>query len=217
MNQCVEPSPQLISSEWSLQSGLPSQSTETETHSLLSAHAKCPDPQCWTGTLGPLEGDVGTLGVTGRSTRHMTELAKSQLTSTNKALCKRHILHLLCSQVSPLSGRSSVWTPPEWCEHVGLWPTNPASGSRESCQTSSPQKSITQRIHWLVYSFVLLFLTLMCMNCQVLCLEENIAGNYVISSLTYINDYITNDRLVSVTTMHIPEQDFQASHPQCSL
>lgn len=77
MNQCVEPSPQLISSEWSLQSGLPSQSTETETHSLLSAHAKCPDPQCWTGTLGPLEGDVGTLGVTGRSTRHMTELAKS--------------------------------------------------------------------------------------------------------------------------------------------
>lgn len=84
MNQCVEPSPQFISSEWSLQSGLPSQSTETETHSSLSAHANCPDPQRCTGTLGPLEGDVGTLGVTGRSTHDMTGVVKSQSSSSIK-------------------------------------------------------------------------------------------------------------------------------------
>lgn len=65
LNQCVEDSPQLASSEWSLQSGLPSQSTETETHSSLCAHANCPDPQGCTGTFGPLEDDVGKLGVTG--------------------------------------------------------------------------------------------------------------------------------------------------------
>lgn len=50
------------------------------------------------------------------------------------------------------------------------------------------------------------------MNCQVICLEENIAANYVISYLMYITS-----EAQSVTTMHIPEQDFQASHPHCSL
>lgn len=63
-------SPQLISSEWSLQSGRPSQSTETETHSSLCLHANWPGLQLCTVTLPPPEGDVVTLlGVTSSSTR----------------------------------------------------------------------------------------------------------------------------------------------------
>lgn len=75
----------------------------------------------------------------------------------NKALCKRHILHLLCSPESPLSGRRSVWTPSERCEDIVLWPSGPASGSRESSQTSSPQKSITGYIDLFILCSVCYF------------------------------------------------------------
>lgn len=62
-------SPQLISSEWSLQSTRPSQSTETETHSSLCWQANWPGLQRCTVTFPPSEGAVVILlGVTSSST-----------------------------------------------------------------------------------------------------------------------------------------------------
>ncbi len=75
LTKCAQLLPQLISSEWSLQSGRPSQSTDTETHSSLCWHANWPGLQRCTVTFPPPEGDVVTLlGVTSSSTRAEKEV-----------------------------------------------------------------------------------------------------------------------------------------------
>lgn len=62
--------PQPISSEWSLQSGRPSQSKDTEMHSSLCWQKNWPGSQRCTVTFPPPEGDVVTLlGVTSSSAK----------------------------------------------------------------------------------------------------------------------------------------------------
>lgn len=135
----ILPSPQLISSESSLQSGRPSQSRESETHSSLCWHANWSGLQRGTTTSPPPEGEMVTLlGVTSSSTRPGRKVdsyyQKQAQVLENKnqhskayrlvihlyvlrilfvvvCLCLVKFWYLLCSRWFPHAGRRCVWTP----------------------------------------------------------------------------------------------------------